>query len=91
MSREYSKEYKGMIVKLIKVENNSTSRIAEQFNIPLKTVEGWITAYNKNKKIYNVDYLSEAEQIKKLTKENMKLKQDNDILKKTITLIAKGK
>ena len=89
MSRKYSNDFKAMIVKLIKVEGNSTSGIAERYNIPLKTVESWITKYNKNPNIFNVKCLSNEQQINLLKKENEKLRCDNEILKKTITLLAK--
>ena len=89
MSKKYSNDFKAMIINLIKVEGNSTSGIAEQYKIPLKTVESWITKYNKNHNSFNVKNLSNEKQIKLLKKENEKLRRDNDILKKTITLLAK--
>lgn len=89
MSRKYSNDFKAMIINLIKVEGNSTSGIAEHYKIPLKTVEAWITKYNKNHNIFNVNCLSNEQQINLLKKENEKLRRDNEILKKTIILLAK--
>ena len=37
-----------MILNLIVKEKHSTIHTAEQFNISLKTLEKWITAYNKD-------------------------------------------
>ena len=89
MPRTYSKNFKSMIVSLICVEKHSTIKIAQQFDIPLKTIEKWVTAYNKDHNVFNEDYLSKEQQIIELKKENSKLKRDNEILKKTITLLAK--
>ena len=48
MPRKYDNNFKSMIVNLIVNEKHSTIRTAEQFEIPLKTLEKWITAYNKD-------------------------------------------
>lgn len=63
MPRTYNNELKSMIVNLIVNEKHSTSKTAEQFDIPLKTIEKWITAYNKDHNAFNSDYLSSAKQI----------------------------
>ena len=48
MPRKYTKEFKKKVVELIKFSERSTKDTAYNFNIPLKTVEKWITAYNKD-------------------------------------------
>lgn len=48
MNKKYSNDLKSMIVNFICVERRSTFKTAEQFDIPLKTVEKWVTAYNKD-------------------------------------------
>lgn len=63
MPRSYSRDFKKMVVELIKIENHSTIKTAEQFNIPLKTLENWITAYNKNNHCFDPDYVSPEERI----------------------------
>ena len=45
---KYSYEFKNYIVKRIVEQHYSTSLTAMEFDIPLKTLEKWITAYNKN-------------------------------------------
>ena len=78
-----------MIVNLIVNENHSTIKTAQQFDIPLKTLEKWITAYNKDEHCFDADYKTQAQIINDLKKENSSLRRDNEILKKTITLLAK--
>ena len=89
MPRKYDNDFKSMIVNLIVNEKHSTIKTAEQFDIPLKTLEKWITAYNKNHNVFDSNYLSQAQQIDLLKKKVKVLERDNDILKKTITLLAK--
>lgn len=89
MSKMYSREFKSMLVSLIKDEHHSTIQTAERFNVPLKTLEKWITAFNKDSRVFDSQYLSPHQQIENLKRENARLKNENDILKKTISLIAK--
>ena len=89
MPRKYERSFKSMIINLIVNEKHSTIKTAEQFNIPLKTLEKWITAYNKNNNVFNSDYKSQAQIIADLKKQIVSLQRDNDILKKTISLLAK--
>lgn len=89
MPRKYDNDFKSMIVNLIVNENHSTIKTAQLFDIPLKTLEKWITSYNKNHNVFNSNYLSQAQQIDLLKKKVKQLERDNDILKKTISLLAK--
>ena len=89
MARKYSKEFKSMIINLIVNENHSTIRTAEQFDIPIKTLEKWITSYNKDNHCFDSDHLTQAQLIDQLKKKVAKLERDNEIFKKTISLLAK--
>ena len=91
MPRKYDTSFKSMIVNLIVNEKHSTIKTADQFDIPLKTLEKWITAYNKDNKCFDADYKTQAQIIDDLKKKISSLQRDNDILKKTITLLAKKK
>lgn len=48
MNKFYSNELKDNICYKICVEKQSTSLLAKQLSIPLKTVEKWVTAYYKD-------------------------------------------
>jgi len=86
--RKYDLNFKSMIVNLIVNEKHSTIKTAEQFDIPLKTLEKWITAYNKDSKCFDKDYKTQSQIIEDLKRKVSSLQRDNDILKKTITLLA---
>lgn len=89
MPSSYSRHFKKMIVELINIQGHSTSKTAEEFNVPLKTLEKWITAYNKDNHCFDPDYISPQDQIAKLERENKKLRETNKILKKAVTFFAK--
>jgi transposase-like protein len=89
MPRKYDNNFKSMIINLIVNEKHSTIKTAEQFDIPLKTLEKWITAYNKDNRVFDADYKSQAQIINDLKRKISSLEKDNEILKKTITLLAK--
>lgn len=48
MSSIYTNSLKKKLCEDICLHGNSTSVSAKEYNIPLKTLEKWITSYNKN-------------------------------------------
>lgn len=88
-STYYSTEFKKMATELVIIARESTIDTAKKLNIPLKTFEKWITAYNKNPKIFDSDYISPEDQIKSLKKRIAELETTNDILKKTLGFYIK--
>ena len=91
MAKSYSRDFKKMICDLICIQNHSTIKTAFEFSVPLKTVENWITAYNKDIHCFDPDYISPEQQILKLEKENKHLKETNEILKKAAVFFAREK
>lgn len=89
MPRKYDNNFKAMLVNLIVNEKHSTIKTAQQFDIPLKTLEKWITAFNKDNKVFDANYKTQAQIIDDLKRKVASLERDNEILKKTITLLAK--
>ena len=99
----YPKELKAMIIDLIIHQHQSTSKTAKEFNIPLKTVEKWITAYNKDHGIFVQDYdptiMMETQQLVKtiiaLRNENKKLRNELvktiDTYNRVISKLPEGK
>ena len=89
MPVKYDNDFKSMIVNLICIEKHSTIKTAQQFNIPLKTIEKWVTAFNKDNRCFDANYKTQSQIIDDLKRQVSRLQRDNDILKKTISLLAK--
>lgn len=85
----YDNDFKKMAVELVLISKQSTSKTADDLKVPLKTFEKWITAYNKNNKIFDSDYISPEQQIQKLKKRIAELETANEILKKTLGFYIK--
>lgn len=49
----YDNDLKRQICELICLNGNSTIKTAEQYGIPLKTIEKWITAFHKNQHCFD--------------------------------------
>ena len=91
MNSQYNNSLKKSLCESICFDGSSTIKTADEFNVPLKTLENWITAYNKDNHCFDPDYISPQEQIARLEKENKKLKETNEILKTAVTFFAKEK
>ena len=89
MAKRYNLEFKKMAVELTK-NGASTIKTAKDLNIPLKTFENWITAYNKDPHIFDPDYVSPQEEIKRLQKIIKEQQETIDILKKAAAFFAKA-
>lgn len=89
MATKYHNPLKKKLCEDVCLNGKSTLQTANDYGIPLKTLEKWITAYNKDNKVFDKDYLTSAKQIELLKKKVSRLERDNEILKKTITLLAK--
>lgn len=48
MNMYYSRELKKSLCEKICIHGASTLRTANEYNVPIKTLEKWITAYNKD-------------------------------------------
>lgn len=86
---KYSYELKNYIVKQVVEQHKSTSLTAKEFDIPLKTLEKWITAYNKNNACFTSEYYVEKNDVTILRKKYHAALKDNEILKKMIASMSK--
>lgn len=83
MGKKWSPEIQDTVVRLICEEKQSTGKTAKTFGVPVKTVEKWVTKYNKNRYVF--DDTSKEDLIMRIKK----LERENDILKKTISIVSK--
>lgn len=66
--KRYSVAYKKSVVEAIKNESLSTVGTAREEGIPLKTLEKWITAYNKDPNCFDVKKENLNDEIKAIRK-----------------------
>ena len=89
MARSYDRNFKLMAVKLVCDNLQSTSQVASDLDVPLKTFENWITAYHKDPHVFDPDYVSPEEENRRLKKIIHEQEQTIDILKKAAAFFAK--
>jgi transposase len=94
--KKYSQEFKDSTVQLIINNNKNVKEIAKDLDLNPKTLYAWVTAYKKehnilirNTEVKTTLQESEAEELKRLRRENKILKQERDILKKATAYFAK--
>lgn len=88
MPRKYDLDFKNTVVDLIVNHKHSTLKTAQEFNIPLKTLEKWITAYNKDNNVFKVDDFSPQAEINRLNKKIKEQEKVIQLLKKTISFLS---
>lgn len=89
-NKRFSDEVKETIVRLYNNGNGKEIKdLAIEYGVPQSTVRYWVVGKKKRAEKSNLksESHSELEQIKK---EMKKLKEENDILKKAITIFAKN-
>ncbi|MFD1336970.1 transposase [Oceanobacillus iheyensis] len=93
----YSQEYKDYICKLIVDENRVVKEVAYELNIPYSTLGRWVKNYKKTVKPETISqkdrFISSEDHQKVLSerdKEILKLKEENEILKKAMHIFTKN-
>ena len=61
MNMHYTIDLKKKLCERICIHGDSTIKTAQEYNIPLKTLEKWITAFNKNNHCFdpNVEFIND--------------------------------
>ena len=85
MRKSYSREFKAAALDEIKKVGRSNREVAQE---PIKTLEKWITAYNKDNDYFEIGKPPEETNVKQLERQIARLKRENEILKKTIALLG---
>lgn len=86
--KNYTLEFKQTSAKLAYTSEQSISQTARDLGVNVNTLHGWVNMYcpaSTDKKVL-VDGLEE--EVKRLRKENILLKQERDILKKAAAYFA---
>ena len=91
--RIFDKEYKMMAVKRVNESGKPVAEVASELDVGTSTLHGWISKYGKHgdDAFPGSGHLHEADdELRKLRKEIMDLKEENAILKKAAAYFAKN-
>lgn len=88
--KKYTLEFKAEAVKLVTEQGYSRSKAADILGISIKNVRRWVNQLANKKSIEKVT-ASENEEIKRLRKENERLRMEREILKKAAAFFANEK
>lgn len=92
MNTHYTIELKRKLCKEICLNGKSTIKTAQEYNIPLKTLEKWITAFNKDNhcfdpKLENNDFKKIDSLISKVSYEDLSIEElKQQLMKKDIEI-----
>ena len=91
--KTFDKEYKLMAIKRVKESGKSVAEGARELDLSPNTLHGWISKFGKHgdNAFPGSGHLHEADdELRRLRKENMDLKEENAILKKAAAYFAKN-
>ena len=91
--RMFDKEYKLMAINRVKESGKPVAEVARELDISVNTLHGWVNKFGKhgNNAFPGSGNLHEAdEELRKLHKEIVDLKEENAILKKAAAYLAKN-
>ena len=88
--KRYAPEFRQSAVSLVREQGYSHAEAANRLGIPVQTLKSWL----KKAKVNSSDFLppeakSQAEEFKRLRKENQRLQMENEILKKAAAYFAR--
>ncbi len=89
-SQSYSPEFKESAIKLAKESDQSIAATARELGVNVNTLHTWIKKYRRQDRepARQIDDLHLYDQLKVLKKENLRLKEERDILKKAAAYFA---
>jgi transposase len=87
---QYTAEFKARAVKLAVESDQPFSRTAEELGVNKNTLPTWIGKYHRPKQVEKkVSEEHLYDELKRLKKENARLKEERDILKAAAAIFAK--
>ena len=82
--KTYTDEFKTMIAELV-LSGRSVKEVADEYSLSQSTIRGWV---NKKAPIEVEGNTTNLEEILKIKKENARLKEENEILKKAMAIFV---
>ena len=87
--KRYTAEFKEQAVRLAREGDKPAAQVAKELGIPGKTLYAWLQRTKKQEEAGERLTFSEQEELRRLRRENERLKMERDILKKATAFFAK--
>jgi transposase-like protein len=87
-AKSYTLEFKQSSAKLAATSEQPISQTAKDLGVKASTLHGWVNMYHPKTTIKEVAGNNLEEEVKKLRKENARLRQEREILKKAAAYFA---
>lgn len=87
--KTYPSEFKQSAVSLVTEQGYSQTEAAARLGIPLYTLRDWLRKARESGNLPGPEKQAEAEELRRLRKENMRLQLEVEILKKAAAYFAK--
>jgi transposase len=91
MSRKYTKEFKQEAIKLVKEQGYTQLEASRRVGISPNNINRWILEGLPKEESLPQSFRDEQEEIKRLRKENERLRMEKEILKKAAAFFANEK
>ncbi len=88
MSSKYTKEFKQEAVKLVTEHGYSQAEAGRRLGISDKNINRWVLELQQSTPSKEIKLTEEQQEIKRLRKENERLKMEKEILKKAAAFFA---
>jgi transposase len=85
----HTEEFKETAIRLALAGDKSTAEVARELGLPEWKLYGWVQSWRKRHAQGDAKASPASEQLAKLQKENKRLKEENEILKKAAAYFAK--
>jgi len=86
--KNYTLEFKESSAKLASTSDQSISQTAKDLGININTLHGWVNKYYPNRAVEPSSDHDLTEEVKRLRKTVVRLRQERDILKKAAAYFA---
>jgi transposase len=86
--KSYTLEFKQSSAKLAATTDQPISQTAEEIGVSSTTLYGWVKKYQPDSVPTQPEENHLSEELKRLRKENIRLRQERDILKKAVAYFA---
>ena len=88
--KKFTEEFRREAVRLAKESDRTLKELGEQLGISVTTLRNWMAAVPTEKQTSQGRVLSLEEQVRQLKRENDRLREEREILKKATAFFAKG-